>query len=131
MWLYRSHDSHGAHDVEPMGAMGRHVLTVQIEHWFGSSIPWATLVVNVFGSFLLGVLYEAGTAMWQPTVEFKAFLTIGLLGAFTTFSTFSMDVVILAERGAWFTVGVYVIGSVSMAVLGLVLGMAATRGFLA
>ena len=114
-----------------LGAMGRHFVSVQIEHWFGSSIPWATLVVNVIGSFLLGVLYEAGTIMWQPTVELKAFLTIGLLGAFTTFSTFSMDVVVLVERGAWFTAGVYVIGSVFIAVLGLVLGIAATRGFLA
>ena len=113
-----------------LGALGRHFVSVQIENWFGSSIPWATLVVNVIGSFLLGVLYEAGTIMWQPTVELKAFLTIGLLGAFTTFSTFSMDVVVLAERGAWFTAGIYVIGSVIISVLGLVLGIAATRGSL-
>ena len=114
-----------------LGALGRHFVSVQIENWFGSSIPWATLVVNVIGSFLLGVLYEAGTTMWQPTVELKAFLIIGLLGAFTTFSTFSMDVVVLVERGAWVTVGIYVTGSVSIAVLGLVLGIAATRGLLA
>ena len=102
-----------------------------IENWLGSSIPWAAFVVNVFGSFLLGVLYEAGTLMWQPTVEVKAFLTIGLLGAFTTFSTFSMDVFVLVERGAWFTAGIYVVGSVAIAVLGLVVGMALTRGALA
>lgn len=114
-----------------LGAMGRHFVSVQIENWLGSSIPWAAFVVNVFGSFLLGVLYEAGTLMWQPTVEVKAFLTIGLLGAFTTFSTFSMDVVVLVERGAWFTAGIYVVGSVAIAVLGLVVGMALTRGALA
>lgn len=114
-----------------LGAMGRHFVSVQIENWLGSSIPWAAFVVNVFGSFLLGVLYEAGTLMWQPTVEVKAFLTIGLLGAFTTFSTFSMDVVVLVERGAWFMAGIYVVGSVAIAVLGLVVGMALTRGALA
>ena len=114
-----------------LGAMSRHFLSVQIEHWVGSNTPWATFVVNVIGSFFLGVLYEAGTLTWQPTVEVKAFLTVGLLGAFTTFSTFSMDVVILVERGAWFAAGAYVIGSVATAVLGLVAGMALARGFLA
>ncbi len=113
-----------------LGAMSRHFVSAQIENWLGSSIPWATFVVNVIGSFLLGVLYEAGTLLWQPTVEVKAFLTIGLLGAFTTFSTFSMDVLVLVERGAWFTAGVYVIGSVAIAVRGLVVGMALTRGLL-
>ena len=114
-----------------LGAISRHFVSVQIEHWLGSSTPWATLAVNVIGSFLLGALYETGTLMWQPTIEVKAFFTIGLLGAFTTFSTFSMDIFVLIERGAWLTAGIYVIGSVVIAALGLVAGMGLTRGLMA
>ena len=114
-----------------LGAVSRHFVSVQISHLLGSSIPWATFIVNVIGSFFLGVLYESGTLLWQPTAEVKAFLTIGILGAFTTFSTFSMDVIILVERGAWFTAGIYVLGSVVISVLGLVAGMVLTRGLVA
>ena len=114
-----------------LGAVSRHFVSVQISHLLGSNIPWATFIVNVIGSFFLGVLYESGTLVWQPTAEVKAFLTIGMLGAFTTFSTFSMDVIILVERGAWFTAGIYVLGSVVISVLGLVAGMVLTRGLVA
>jgi CrcB protein len=74
------------------------------------------------------VLYESGTLVWQPTAEFKAFLTVGILGAFTTFSTFSLDVIVLIERGAWTTAGCYALGSLVMSVLGLMAGMMLLRG---
>ena len=59
-----------------LGALGRYFVSVQVSHWLGSNIPWATFTVNVIGSFILGVLYESGTLVWQPTAEFKAFLTV-------------------------------------------------------
>ncbi|HIN92718.1 MAG TPA: fluoride efflux transporter CrcB, partial [Alphaproteobacteria bacterium] len=66
-----------------LGALARYFVSVQVSHWLGSNIPWATFTVNVIGSFVLGVLYESGTLVWQPTAEFKAFLTVGILGSFT------------------------------------------------
>ncbi|MFP6717929.1 MAG: fluoride efflux transporter CrcB [Alphaproteobacteria bacterium] len=111
-----------------LGALGRYFVSVQVSHWLGSNIPWATFMVNVIGSFILGVLYESGTLVWQPTAEFKAFLTVGILGSFTTFSTFSLDVIVLIERGAWTTAGCYAFGSLVMSILGLMAGMMLLRG---
>ena len=112
-----------------LGALGRYFVSIQLSHWLGSNIPWGTFTVNVIGSFILGALYESGTLVWQPTAEVKAFLTIGMLGAFTTFSAFSLDVIVLIERGAWVTAGGYAFGSLVMSVLGLVAGMMLMRGF--
>ena len=57
-----------------LGALGRYFVSTQLSHWLGSNIPWGTFTVNVIGSFFLGALYEAGTLVWQPTEEVKAFL---------------------------------------------------------
>ena len=73
-----------------LGALGRHFMMVQVGHWFGTGFPLGTIVVNVLGSFTLGVLIELMALVWSPSMEIRAFLTIGALGAFTTFSTFSM-----------------------------------------
>ena len=112
-----------------LGALGRYFVSTQVSSWLG--VPWGTFTVNVVGSFILGALYEAGTLVWQPSAELKAFLTIGMLGAFTTFSTFSMDVVLLMGRGAWVTAGGYAFGSLFLSVLGLMAGIILVRGLLA
>ena len=114
-----------------LGALGRYFVSIQISSWLGSNVPWGTLIVNVVGSFILGALYEAGTLVWQPSAELKAFLTIGMLGAFTTFSTFSLDVLLLMERGAWVTAGGYAFGSLFLSVLGLIAGIILVRGLVA
>ena len=77
----------------------------------GPGFPWATLFVNVAGSFLMGVIVvvlarEGGTRAAGP------FLMTGLLGGFTTFSAFSLDAVTLYERGQVALAGAYVMGSV-------------------
>ena len=114
-----------------LGALGRYFVSTQISSWLGSNVPWGTFTVNVVGSFILGALYEAGTLVWQPSAELKAFLTIGILGAFTTFSTFSMEVVLLMGRGAWVTAGGYAFGSLFLSVLGLIAGIMLVRGLVA
>ena len=78
-----------------LGAIGRYVAISAIGQLFGSGFPYGTIVVNVFGSFALGTLIEGMTLIWSPNNEFRAFLIVGLLGSFTTFSAFSLDVVTL------------------------------------
>ena len=114
-----------------LGALGRYFVSIQISSWLGSNVPFGTFIVNVLGSFILGALYEAGTLVWQPSIEFRAFLTIGMLGAFTTFSTFSLDVILLMGRGAWVTAGSYAFGSLFLSVLGLIAGIMLVRGLVA
>ena len=106
-----------------LGAVGRYLISAQVAQWFSSNIPWSTLLVNVLGSFILGALYQCGVLFWHPSDAVKAFLVVGILGGFTTFSTFSLDVVLLFERGHWGIGALYAVGSMLLAVLGLVVGL--------
>ena len=82
-----------------LGAVARHFVNNQITHWLGDGFPWGILVANVAGSFAIGVLAESMALAWSPSQELRAFMIVGGLGAFTTFSTFSLQVVLLYERG--------------------------------
>ena len=114
-----------------VGAVGRHYAAQQIMAVFGGGFPIGILICNVFGSFLMGVLVEAMALAWSPSLELRAFLGVGLLGAFTTFSTFSLDVVLLAQRGEFGLAFVYVAASVILSVAGLLAGMHLLRTVLA
>lgn len=114
-----------------MGALGRHFLAGYVTQLVGSSFPWGIFVVNVIGSIFIGVITElAGQASFIGE-ELKTLLVIGFLGAFTTFSTFSLDIVELCQKGLWTSAAIYVVGSVCLAVLGLVMAMMVTRGIMA
>ena len=94
---------------------------------FGTGFPFGTLTVNIIGSVLMGMV--AAHAMHQGTVSeaTRVFVMTGLLGGFTTFSAFSLDVVSLFERGETLAAGGYIIASVLLSVVGLMLGMAVMR----
>ena len=110
------------------GALLRHYLNSAITHILpGSSFPWGIFVINVIGSFLMGILISLFAHFWEPPQAIKAFLTVGMLGAFTTFSTFSLDTVLLIERGAWVSAAIYTGGSVILAIISLYGGMIAIR----
>ena len=66
-----------------IGAVGRYLLVTQVGHWFGTAFPLGTIVVNVLGSFILGALVEIMALAWSPSLELRALLTVGVLGAFT------------------------------------------------
>ena len=110
-----------------LGAVGRYYVVGQVGHWLGLSFRYGTLVVNVLGSFVLGALTEIMALSWSVSQETRAFLVVGVLGSFTTFSTFSLDVVYLFERGQTASAAIYIAASVILAITAFVLGMKLLR----
>ena len=98
------------------GAVGRYLVMSGVGHLFGTGFPLGTIVVNVLGSFALGVLVELSALAWSPAPELRALLVVGVLGAFTTFSTFSMDAVLLFERGNLGLAALYIVSSVVLSI---------------
>ena len=106
-----------------LGALARYGISGWVYDRMGESFPWGTLVVNLVGCLVLGVAIRwlQVTAV-APGV--RPFLTIGLLGAFTTFSTFSYETVALLQEGQWLRAGLYVGGSVALGLIAMMAGMA-------
>jgi fluoride exporter len=94
------------------------------------SFPWGTLIINIIGSFALGALAEAFALRWDASPAFRVFLTIGICGGFTTFSTFSLDAVYLMNRGDTALAMAYVAASVTLSIGGLYVGLYAVRTML-
>ena len=112
-----------------LGAGARHLVNVGMLAWLGPAFPWATLTVNVVGGFLMGVLVETLMPFSGASVtEWRTFLATGIIGGFTTFSAFSLDVWVLYERGQHLAIVLYVALSVALSIAALVLGMALVRG---
>jgi len=105
-----------------LGALARYGLSGWVYDRLGESFPWGTLVVNVLGCLLLGAAVRWLQVSASPPA-FRPFLTIGLLGAFTTFSTFSYETVALVQDGQWARAGLYVSGSMAFGLAAMVLGM--------
>ena len=105
-----------------LGAVARYGISGWVQGWMNTTFPLGTLVVNVTGSFLLGLsLYLLEST--APTTEMRSFVTIGFLGAFTTFSTFSYEAVVLLQGGEWARGGLYVGGSLALGLVGILLGL--------
>lgn len=110
-----------------IGAGARHLVNVASARWLGPDFPWGTLTVNIVGSLMMGVLYEALVLHYEGSPELRTFLATGILGGFTTFSAFSLDVVVLAGRGATGLAVSYAAASVIVSILALLAGMAIAR----
>lgn len=103
-----------------LGAVARFLTVTAAARAFGGGFPWGTLAVNVAGSFLMGVLF-----VWleqRGLMRLAPLLMAGVLGGFTTFSAFSLDVLRLWQGGAVALAGVYMVASVALSVLALVAG---------
>ncbi|WP_289028724.1 fluoride efflux transporter CrcB [uncultured Paraglaciecola sp.] len=83
------------------GACLRYFLTQLMFQWFGKGFPFGTLLVNIVGSFLLGFLYSLFEHGHLETTLLRTTIGIGFLGALTTFSTFSVDTIVLFQQGLW------------------------------
>jgi fluoride exporter len=106
-----------------MGSVLRHFCNLAALRWFGSNFPWGTLSVNVLGSFVMGVFIELLARRFGGSNELRLFIATGVLGGFTTFSAFSLDFVILTERGAMGQALVYALASVVLSILALFFGL--------
>jgi len=113
------------------GAVARYLVYVAIAHLIGSGFPYATLIVNVVGSFAMGVLVETMALVWSASTEMRLFLTTGVLGAFTTFSSFSLDFAVLFERRAYALCALYTIASFLFSVGALFVGLHVMRRLIA
>ncbi len=109
------------------GSVGRYMVVTQVTRLVGHGFPAGTVVVNLVGSFVMGLLIEILAQRWSPTPEMRAMLVVGVLGGFTTFSTFSLDVVTLIQRGAYGPAAGYLLVSVVLGVMALVGGLYAGR----
>ena len=110
-----------------LGAVSRYKAGYWLAQVLGHGFPWGTLAVNIIGSFLMGLLVEGAAVRWHLDGNLKALLMTGLLGGFTTFSTFSLDVVTLLQRDQILLAGVYLLGSVIVSILALFLGILLIR----
>ena len=111
-----------------IGGALRHGVNVGAAKLFGFGFPFGTLIVNVAGSFLMGLF--AGYFALRPGIEqhVRLFLTTGILGGFTTFSAFSLDTVLLVERHSYGMAAGYAVGSVAASISALFFGLALFRG---
>lgn len=112
-----------------IGASSRYLVNVASGRVFGMGFPYGTVIVNVFGSMLMGALVVV--LAHKGGMRLAPFLMTGVLGGFTTFSAFSLDALTIWERGQSALAAGYVFGSVALSLLGIVAGMALARGWVA
>ncbi len=114
------------------GAVLRYVLGAQAMRAFGSGWPYGTLIANVLGGFLMGML--AGVLALRGGADqerWRLLLGVGVLGGFTTFSAYSLEVVLMVERREWSLAIVYSLGSVLLSLAALFAGLLLMRRVLA
>ncbi|MGZ8162668.1 MAG: fluoride efflux transporter CrcB [Methylobacter sp.] len=110
------------------GAVVRFLVSSGIHQWLGRGFPYGTLVVNIVGSFLIGLLTEALILQRiAMTLEYRAAILTGFIGAFTTFSTFSLETVYLIEQGSLTKAAFNILLSVAGCILAVWIGLLCGR----
>ena len=110
-----------------LGAAFRHAVNRTALAYLGPAFPYGTLIVNVVGGLLMGVLAELFLVKGGGSQEFRLFLTTGFLGGFTTFSAFSLDAALMWQRSDHVALASYIVASVLLSIAALFVGMAAVR----
>ena len=92
-------------------------------HW-GETFPWGTLAINVTGSFIIGLFatLTGPEGRWLAPVSFRQFFMVGICGGYTTFSSFSLQTLTLAEDGQWFKAGANAVLSMTLCLVAVWLG---------
>jgi CrcB protein len=104
------------------GAFARYGQSIAVQSLLGRSFPFATLSINVIGSFLMGFLFFATLERVNISPELRTGILSGGLGAYTTFSTFSLECLTLIEGGELLKAGLYVAASVILSIAAAILG---------
>jgi fluoride exporter len=84
-----------------IGTLLRYLTSLAAAQWFGSEFPYGTLIVNLSGAFVIGLVQQLGTEALMISDNARLFLTTGMMGGLTTYSTFSYETVRLMQSGAW------------------------------
>jgi CrcB protein len=113
-----------------LGGVGRYLVSGAVQRLLGTLFPVGTLLVNLTGSFLLGLLLRYAVETPTLTPELRAFLTVGFCGGYTTFSTFSYETMMLLEHGEWARGGLYAALSVALSLVATALGFLAARAII-
>lgn len=112
-----------------LGSMARFAVQAAAVRLLGPGVPLGTLAVNVLGSLLIGIVFVLLTE--KGMMKAAPVMMAGLLGGFTTFSTFSLDALVLWERGQAAAAAAYVLASVVLSLAAVVAGVWLARGWLA
>jgi len=113
-----------------IGAALRHAFNLAFARLLGTAFPYATLFENVSGSIVMGMLVAFFAFKSGIPQHWQLFLTTGILGGYTTFSTFSLDVALLYERGELALAALYVAMSVALSIGGLFAGLVVVRNLI-
>ncbi len=112
-----------------LGATLRHAINVGCARACGTHFPYGTFVINITGSLVMGLIAGYLAFKGEAAQPWRLFIMTGVLGGYTTFSAFSLDAVLLYERGEFDLAAFYVLGSVAIAIGGLIAGLALMRHF--
>lgn len=110
-----------------LGALARYGLEGAVSSRTAGGFPWGTFVVNVTGAFLLGLVFTALTEHLAVAPWIRTALTIGFLGAYTTFSTLSFETFRLSQEGAWLLAGLNALGSLAAGLVAVYAGVVVGR----
>ena len=107
-----------------LGSLARYGASEWVARRFGETFPWGTLLVNVSGSLVIGILagFTASDARWMASPGFRTFMMVGICGGYTTFSSFSLQTMRLAGDGQWLYAGLNIVGSVALCLIFVWLG---------
>lgn len=112
-----------------LGSVCRYLVGVGAGRLLGAGFPFGTIIVNIVGSFIMGLFIELLALKFDGSEPLRLFVAVGILGGFTTLSSFSLDTIVLFERGAVAAAAVYVSASIVLSLAGLVAGLHLVRAF--
>jgi fluoride exporter len=111
-----------------IGGILRYLITAPFMHKYPAGFPWGTWIVNILGCLMIGILYGYAER-WSFPKEWRMFLAFGVLGGFTTFSSFSNETVTLFQNGAYGYAITYVLSSVLLGIGATLLGWSLIKGW--
>ncbi len=112
-----------------VGTGARFLLGGFVARWLGSDFPYGTLLINVLGSFLIGIVQQVGLTSALIPDTLRLVLAVGVMGGFTTYSSFSYETMRLLEEGAWVGAALNVLLTNALCIGGCAVGLALGRAF--